>query len=319
MTTKAEWIAVDWGTSRLRAWAMDADDAVLARLSSPRGMNSLKRDEFEGALIELVGGHLADARTTPVICCGMVGARQGWKEAPYSSLPFGVEPGEAATVAVPASDPRIAPTILGGVRQNAPPDVMRGEETQIIGFLAENPDFEGAVCLPGTHTKWARVQNGKIVEFQTFMTGELFSLLAERSVLRHGMSDSADTPINAHIKNDADTPNSEEFASMTAKAMNEPHLLLARLFGLRADALLNGLAPAAARARLSGLLIGAELAAARRFHADGAVALVAEAALGDLYAGALKSRGVAARAENAGAMTLRGITTFFNKIRETRR
>ena len=115
----------------------------------------------------------------------MVGARQGWIEAPYASVPCTPA---TQTIAPECRDPRLEMHILAGIRQLHPPDVMRGEETQIAGVLLREPGFEGVICLPGTHTKWAEVAGGIITSFQTFMTGELFGLLSTQSVLRHSMS-----------------------------------------------------------------------------------------------------------------------------------
>src|SRR5690606_31171093 len=168
MSIEAEWIALDWGTSNMRAWAMGADDTVLARASSAKGMGQLRPDEFEPALIETVGDWLIEGRRVPVIACGMVGARQGWIEAAYAQVP--TPPIAAAMTPAPANGLRIAVFIVPGVSQAEPADVMRGEETQIAGFTARHGD--GIVCLPGTHSKWAMVENGKITRFRTAMTGE---------------------------------------------------------------------------------------------------------------------------------------------------
>ncbi|MEO8531980.1 MAG: 2-dehydro-3-deoxygalactonokinase, partial [Deltaproteobacteria bacterium] len=151
-----DWIAVDWGTSSLRCWAMSADGQILAEASSDQGMGVLKPDAFEGALLALVGDWLD--RAVPVIACGMVGARQGWVEAAYRTVP-------ATPIGLPMTRPkvndlRLSVYIVPGLSQAKPADVMRGEETQIAGFLALNKDFDGVIALPGTHTKWARVIGG---------------------------------------------------------------------------------------------------------------------------------------------------------------
>ena len=176
------WIAVDWGTTNLRAWVMGPDGSIVKKLQSNKGMGSLGPEEFEDALVSLVGPFLASNSVTDVICCGMVGAKQGWKEAPYRSVPCNA-PGLAQAVNPVTKDPRINVRILAGVCQSDPADVMRGEETQIKGFLANDPKFDGVICLPGTHTKWAHISAEEIVSFRTFMTGELFSLLSKNSVL----------------------------------------------------------------------------------------------------------------------------------------
>lgn len=294
----ADWIAVDWGTSRLRAWAMGAEGGVLAEAASERGMGSLDRAGFEPALLELVGPWLGPG--VPVIACGMVGSRQGWVEAPYRPVPcppLGGEPVRAAT-----AEPGLAVHVVPGLKQLAPPDVMRGEETQIAGFLAARPGFDGVLCLPGSHAKWARVSAGEVVAFQTFMTGELFAAIAGHTVLRHALAGEGD-----------DKP---AFAEAVAESLARPERLAARLFAIRAEALLAGLAPATARSRLSGLLIGAELAGAKPYWLGQAVALVGAPRLAAAYAAALALQGVAAEIADGAAATRAGLAAVRAGLRE---
>jgi 2-dehydro-3-deoxygalactonokinase len=135
------WIAVDWGSSNLRAWAMDARGQVLAEAGSADGAAGLTPDGFEPALLALAAPWLAPDRPTDVIVCGMAGARGAWAEAAYARVPC--PPTPAATVAAPTADPRLAVRILPGLAQDDPPDVMRGEETQIAGLVATEPGFDG--------------------------------------------------------------------------------------------------------------------------------------------------------------------------------
>lgn len=285
-----DWIAVDWGTSQLRAYAM-AGGAVRAERASDHGMGKLTPQGFEPALLALVGDWLGAGRMQ-VVVCGMAGARQGWVEAPYRQVPCApVQSG--AFVAAPVQDPRLSVQILPGLSQPAPADVMRGEETQIAGLLALEPGFDGVACLPGTHSKWARISAGEVVSFQTFMTGELFALLSTQSVLRHGMA--------------AEGTDEAAFAEGLSQALSRPERLAAQLFALRAEGLLHGLAPQAARARLSGLLIGAELAAARPYWLGQRVALIGAPALARTYAAALAHQGLTAECLDVRACTLAGL------------
>ena len=287
-----DWIAVDWGTSNLRAWAMGAD-GIVGHASSPEGMGKLARAEFEPALLRLIAPWLGAAQM-PVIACGMVGSRQGWHEAPYRATPCTpVMPG--TLVAVLTQDTRLQMMIAPGLKQMTPADVMRGEETQIAGALALLPGFDGVICLPGTHSKWAHVSAGEVVSFQTFLTGEMFALLSEQSVLRHGMIDGG--------WDDA------AFDQGVADALSYPEKIAARLFTLRAEGLIAGLSSAAARARLSGLLIGIELAAAKPYWLGRPVILVGTPALSSNYARALASQGLIADQLEATACTLSGLAT----------
>ena len=184
MTVAADWIAVDWGTTRLRAWAIDTDGGVVATGTSDAGMNTLSADEFEPALLDLAAPWLPETGCMPVLVCGMAGAATGWCPAPYVPVPAAVADVAAGAVAPVVQDPRLSVRILPGLSQTAPPDVMRGEEVQIAGILTDGDGADGVLCLPGTHAKWVRLAAGKVSHFTTFMTGELFALLAKQSILR---------------------------------------------------------------------------------------------------------------------------------------
>ena len=225
------WIAIDWGTSNLRAWLMDGTTAE-AQAASGDGMGSLTPDAFEPALLKLAKPWLAEHGRLDAVACGMVGARQGWREAPYVSVPSPpLDP--ARFVHAPCSDARLTVTIVHGMSQDDPSEIMRGEETQLAGLLALDPGFDGMACLPGTHSKWARLAGGRMRGFATFMTGELFSLLDRQSVLRHVTGDGRD-----------DTA----FAGGVTDGLADPASLVSSLFGIRAAALVAGLKPASANA-----------------------------------------------------------------------
>ncbi len=288
-----DWIACDWGTSNLRVWAMRGSE-VLAEAKSGDGMGGLARDEFEGKLLNLIENWLPSG-TTPVVACGMVGSRQGWAEAPYVAVPAAPY---STAVKVPTKDSRIAMHILPGLKQENPPDVMRGEETQIAGFLAENPNFDGVLCLPGTHSKWAHISAVEVVSFQTQMTGELFSLLAKSSVLRHSVG--------------ADL--GEGFAEAVSETLSKPEVIAAKLFQIRASDLLKGTSGANAHARLSGLLIGLELAATRPYWLGQNVALVGSTSLTSSYAQALETQGVLAVQADGAEITIKGLTAAYSEL-----
>ena len=298
---EASWIGVDWGTSRLRAWAMTEGGAARAEARSDRGMGCLARDEFEGALLELVAPWL-DESPVEVLACGMVGSRQGWAEAPYAAVPCPPLPPSLAHAA--AADPRLAVRIVPGIKQTDPADVMRGEETQIAGFLSASPGFDGVICLPGSHSKWVHVSAGEIVSFRTFLTGEMFQALSENTVLRHSLAGAEGAP------------DMEAFNEAVSETLSRPETLAARLFGLRAEGLLEGLEPGTARSRLSGLLIGAELAAARPYWLGQPVALVGSRALTPLYTAALSAQGATPIQADGAEMTRAGLTAARARMKE---
>ncbi|MCL4186229.1 MAG: 2-dehydro-3-deoxygalactonokinase [Rhodobacteraceae bacterium] len=269
---------------------MGHDGTPIADAASEAGIGRLAKGGHEAALLALIGGWLPPGRRTEVIACGMVGSRQGWVEAPYAAVPC--PPLDSARLAAaPAADPRLSVRVVPGLKQVAPADVMRGEETQIAGFLAGRPGFEGIVCLPGTHSKWARVAAGRVLAFRSFMTGEMFALLSEQSTLRHGLSGWDDTAFGAAV----------------AAIRSSPGELAATLFGIRAEGLVAGLPPGAARARLSGALIGAELAGVAAFRRNEQVVLIGAEAPARAYAAALALEGVAPEVQPAAAMTLSGL------------
>ena len=289
----AAWIAVDWGTTHLRAWAMAESGTVLAEAASDDGMGGLARAEFGPALARLTAGWPGDV---PVIACGMVGSRQGWAEAPYVTVPC--LPLARALARVPDA-PRVR--IVPGLKQPAPPDVMRGEETQIAGFLALNPDWDGIACLPGTHAKWVQISAGEVISFRTFLTGELFGLLSDRSILRHSLTEDWDEAA---------------FAAAVGEGLARPERLAASLFTLRAGPLLGLADPAAGRARLSGLLIGAELAAARSYWLGQQIAVIGEGPLARTYAAALDTQGAPATLADGAAMVRAGLTAAWRHEQE---
>ncbi len=299
MSVAPEWIAVDWGSSNLRAWAM-GPEGVLAEDASEAGMASLSAEDYEPALLELIAPWLAASRAPlQVVICGMAGAKQGWREAPYRKVPCApIEAGQLTAVAT--ADPRIRVGIAPGLSQPQPADVMRGEETQIAGALALYPRFDGVICLPGTHSKWAHVSAGEVVSFQTFMTGEMFALLANQSVLRHGVQ--------------SDAWDDGAFAAAVGETLSRPERLASKLFGLRAEGLLHSLSADAARARLSGLLIGAELAAAKPYWLGQDVALIGAPQLSRNYAAALSLQGITARQLSGRDCTLAGLAVLAGKF-----
>lgn len=301
MDERLDWIAVDWGSTRIRAVALGPEGVI----ATAEGANTAHPGAagHEAALVDLIGDWLAPGRATLVIACGMVGARHGWTEAKYRAVPAGTDPAEAL-VRAPAADPRLDLRIVPGLSQDRPADVMRGEETQIAGFIAGNPDFDGVICLPGTHSKWARVSAGEVAGFRTAMTGELFALLSTQSVLRHEMAPEGDDP--------------EAFLDGVSRALSRPERLAVELFSIRAEGLLHGLSPRAARSRLSGLLIGAELAAMRPFWLGQRVAVVGAPGVAAAYAQALVAQGVAAECAEGADMALAGLAMIRARIRSAR-
>ncbi len=290
------WLAIDWGTSNLRVWAMGDDGRALAHRHSEMGMSSLKQEDFADTISGVAGDWLAPGETMRAIACGMVGSRQGWVEAPYSEIPCPALNYVLERVTAPGLEVFVVP----GLRQVSPPDVMRGEETQIGGFLAANPGFDGILVLPGTHSKWARIKTGMVSGFSTFMSGEMFDLLSRHSVLRHSIADKG-WDANA-------------FKLALADGFSRPERLTQNIFAIRAAALIAGLDPVAARSQLSGYLVGLELQGAKNIWQGKDVVIIAEPVLAEIYQVALALVGVVARVERAQDMTIAGLCAVAARI-----
>ncbi|PIB26014.1 2-keto-3-deoxy-galactonokinase [Amylibacter kogurei] len=295
-----DWIAVDWGTTNLRAWAVSKSGRALDMACSSDGMGGLERDQFETVLRKSIACWNLGGSTT-VVACGMVGSRQGWIEAPYTKAPC--KPLPDGLIKAPVNGDDLSVYIVPGIRQDNPSDVMRGEETQIAGFIATNPDWDGVICLPGSHTKWVHISAGEVVSFQTFMTGEMFDTLSQNTVLRHSIA-------NEGWDDDA-------FIDAVSDSMSKPERIAGRLFSLRADGLLAGQSAQVARARLSGLLVGAELAAARPYWLGQQIAILGDEKLAKIYSAALLEQGVSAMRTDADHMTVAGLNAAYQSLKET--
>ncbi|PLS23695.1 2-keto-3-deoxy-galactonokinase [Amylibacter cionae] len=304
MQEKTEWIAVDWGLTNLRVWVLGAGGNLLAERSADQGMEKLTREGFEPTLLAMIEDFLSDAKTTPVLCSGMVGTAGGWAEAPFQAVPCAPQSAEAF-VSAKTNDPRIRVTIVPGLSQTSPaPDLMRGEETQIAGFLQSNPKFDGVLVMPGTHSKWVHISAEEVVSFQTFLTGELYALLARQSILRNavaigGWDDSA-------------------FENGVSEAISRPESVAAKLFSLQAEAQLSSGSPEAARARLSGLLIGMELAATRPYWLGQNLTILAAPDIGRIYARALSLQGLQAPVLDAAPLVREGLLAAYEALTATK-
>ena len=287
-------IAADWGTSNLRVWGIDHQGKVVNTITNGKGMSSLMPSEFESYLIGLIENWLPEEKNAkcPIIICGMAGAKTGWKEAAYLKAPC-PPINEEKIIQVETEDQRISVSIIPGIMQKSPPDVMRGEETQIAGYLSKNPDFDGIICLPGTHTKWVHISAGEIVSFKTFMTGEIFLSLSERSILKSSVQ-----------SNDFD-PTS--FLEAFEDTYSNPALLSSKLFGLRAADLLENTSTKFLKSKLSGYLIGSELAGAKSYWLGQNIVMIGNNDLCVLYEKALEKLGLDATIENTQNVTLNGL------------
>ena len=269
-------IGIDWGTSRLRAFLLGPEGALRERRESEAGINALGGQDFDDALLPLLVGWPADA---PLLLCGMIGSRQGIVEVPYLRCP--ADPaalaGALAPVTIAGRQGRIVPGLACD-----PPDVMRGEETLILGSAVR----DGLVCLPGSHSKWVRVSGGIVQGFRTHLTGELFAAVSNHTIV-------------GKLLQPEDPPDWQRwFLQGVAAAREKGAALTSQLFRLRAGCLLGQLPAAGLRPMLSGLLIGHELVAEAP---TGTVTLIGEGPLLSRYESALHVCAIAHRAAGADA------------------
>ncbi|QOG19422.1 MULTISPECIES: 2-dehydro-3-deoxygalactonokinase [Bradyrhizobium] len=294
--TEPAFVAVDWGTSSFRLWLVDRTGQVLAERRSGEGMLTAAKAGFSAVL----QSHLRAVEAPdplPVLVCGMAGAKTGWVEAGYvdTPAPLAAILKQAARVPAEARDIRILPGIAQ--RDASAPDVMRGEETQLLGALGLDAASEALVCMPGTHSKWVRVKDGTVARFSTFMTGELFSVISRETILSLAV---------------AGADEAEDIASFKAAvkaAYDAPAFAANLLFTARSRQLLFGGTPAAARETLSGTLIGAELAAGLSGALPKAgITLIASGRLATLYRHAFDALAVAVQPVDADEAVRRGLS-----------
>lgn len=246
-------IAIDWGTSSFRAYRLNAAGSIIDRLSSNGGILSVQNGLFEDALVENIDSWMGKhGESVPILMSGMIGSRQGWVEADYIAPP-------ASLVAVANNLTQVSGSMRGtvfivpgiSITAGPIPDVMRGEETQILGALHRHGLDQGTFVLPGTHSKWARVDAGAIVQFKSLMTGEVYSALCGHTILGAFMT----------ARNGIDA-NGFRRGLDAGHAAGSPGALLHRIFGARTLPLFDLIAREAVADYLSGLLIGAEFAEA---------------------------------------------------------
>ena len=279
-------IAIDWGTTSFRAYRLDRAGRIVDSRSAPAGVLAVEGKEFAAELDRQAGDWIA-AGETPVVMSGMIGSRQGWIEVPYAACPAGLDEIAAGMrkVAWNRGEAWIAPGVTCR-DESGIPDVIRGEETQILGILDQLGAGRHTICLPGTHSKWVEIENSRIVHFSTHMTGETFAVFKAHSILGRMMKDGA-TDQNA-------------FADGVRRSADDGGMLH-HLFGVRSRGLFGELQETASASYLSGLLIGHEI------HAAGIsgqpVHLLCTLQLADVYRQALDVLGMESSTLDSNAVT----------------
>jgi 2-dehydro-3-deoxygalactonokinase len=280
-------IAIDWGSSSFRAYLISPNGEVLDEVASGDGIGSVAAGAYPATLKRLTGKWLEAYPSLPVIASGMVGSRHGWREAAYVRCPAGPPDVARRLTEVEADGRRVvlAPG-LSYLDESGQPDVIRGEETEIFGVADSGARL---IVLPGSHSKWARVEANRVVAFKTFVTGELFAALRDHTVA------------GAFARAAPATRPGQAFAlgvqrCAAAAACQGESGLLGLLFGARSLPLMGALPEDDAGEYLSGLLIGAEIEEGRRLYPGEEPHLAGAEALVERYRAAFEALGVSARA-----------------------
>lgn len=272
-------IALDWGTTRARAFLISETGEVLQRRIADQGIQSVPAGGYPAAFEALAGDFRRAAPDAAIVLAGMVGSRNGWIEAPYVACP--ASPAEIAAASIRAAlDGDTTATILPGLScDDGAFDVMRGEETLIVGLGLT----EGIACLPGTHSKWAEIKGGRITRFASFMTGEVYGLLRNSSIL----SRLAEEPAEG---------DAVDGATRGRAAARRPGSLLNTAFAARTEVLAGRMRGGAVGPYLSALLVAQEIAGAEAlFGRQQEIHLVADGALAASYTDALKAAGLSVK------------------------
>ncbi len=273
-----QFIALDWGTTSFRAYIVRAGGEVVDRRSASQGILAVEGGHFEEALEAQIGDWDV---SLPVIAAGMITSRQGWVERPYVACPAG--PAELA-LALYRHETKSGRSVwfstgLSCRSAEGVPDVMRSEETQVLGSLDTGLTH---FVAPGTHSKWIATEGERVVSFSTYMTGEVFAALKNHTILGKMMVEGPD--------------DEAAFRHGVALALKDPGGFLQRIFSARTLALFDELAPAAIASYLSGQVIGTEVAHAVRHNPQGAeYCILASPGLGGRYMQALEIAGLKAR------------------------
>ncbi|MAY62057.1 MAG: 2-dehydro-3-deoxygalactonokinase [Rhizobiales bacterium] len=304
MTTAPDVAAVDWGTRRFRLWLMSRNGTVLGECESEEGLETGRREGFQ-AILDRHLSRLEAPRELPALICGMAGSRQGWKEAGYLRTPAELENlwGHATTISGLARNVTILPGVSQASGEGA--DVMRGEETRLFGASMEGQGAH-SYCLPGLHSKWVRMAGSRIQSFRTFMTGEMIEVLSRQTILHHSLEGAAEVQ--------AGDP---AFTTGVRDGWLDAGRITHSIFSVRASHLLEDRTPDENRARLTGLLIGAEIAGAE--PGTNGVALVASGSIARLYQSALETCGIEVRLIDADIAVQRGLLEVWRSLAKVRR
>ena len=292
---KPDWIAIDWGTTNFRAWLIK-DDKIVKEINKPHGIRNIPNQNFENILIKNIKLQKNNKKKIKIISCGMIGSKQGWHDTGYEKK---INLKKNNLVKIKTKNKNIDFYIVKGLSQNNPYDVMRGEETQILGFLKNNKFFSGFICLPGTHSKWIKIIRGKLINFKTYMTGELFEIITTNSILKHSIEEKK---INSKI-----------FRNSIIKSQKNNFNFFDHLFEFRSRKLLskNKFYP---RSELIAYLIGNEIKSNIKNIKNSKVIIIGSNYNSKLYSRAMKSLKIKNTIIDSKNITITGLKILFKKF-----
>ena len=226
----------------------------------------------------------------------MIGSKEGWQDAGYLLVPF-IPSFKDKLVFIRTENKKFNVYLIPGLKQNNPPDIMRGEETQALGIITNYSNFDGVVCFTGTHSKWVQIVGNEIISFETFMTGELFEIISQYSILKNSIATS-----------NFDYKIALEFAMVS---FLDPHKFSKKLFELRARNLIENLDSSKISSALSGLTIGLEIAGSRKFWIGNYVILVGSSPMIDIYQAVLKAQKIETKIIDSNSLSLAGLKYIY--------
>lgn len=294
-------IGIDWGTTSFRAWTIDSKGNINQQIEQQAGILSITDRNFEDVFETSIGSWLKENPKLPIVVSGMITSRNGWYETPYLSLPVQSSDLAAALVPFRTKHNREIFFVTGIVQNidNGIPDVMRGEETELIGAIAKSKSSDGLYILPGTHSKWVLVKQGAITRFETYMTGELFALLCQHSIIGRLI--------------EAGPWSKKIFSQGINEAGREQRSILSIIFSARTLALFGRITGNEISDYLSGLLIGSEVTAGlNKQGKPSTVTLIGRGDLLNRYTIAFQENGVEVISAKSG-MACRGLFEIASK------
>ena len=281
----------------MRYWVINKENFIIKKENSlPLGIKFINNKNYEKILENEFKYFLSDNHAVDVLCCGMIGSKQGWQDAGYLKVPF-IPLFHNQLVSIKTKNKNLNIFIVPGLKQNDPPDIMRGEETQALGIITKYNNFDGVVCFTGTHSKWVQIVGNEIISFETFMTGELFQIISQYSILKKSIS-SANFNKSLAI----------EYAMIS---FLEPQKFSKKLFELRARNLIQNLNSSKISSAISGLTIGLEIAGSRKFWMGNDVILVGTSPMVDIYQAILKKQKIETKTIDSNSISLIGLKSIY--------